>query len=66
MGAVVAFFPALVADGFFSRAVATQVWAFPTPGTLLVVLPLRQGARLSAAARLVSLEVAHHRDGCSP
>ena len=41
-----------------------------TPGTLLTVLLLLsswRGARLSAAAPLVSLEIAHHRlRGCSP
>ena len=63
LGAVVAFLLALVADAFLNRAGATRVRALPTPGTLLAVLmllPLRQGAQLSAAAPLVSLEVAHH------
>ena len=62
MGTIVAFLLALVADGFLSRADATRVWALSTPGTLLAVLtllPLRLGARHSAAAPLVSLEVAH-------
>ena len=59
-----AFLLALVAGGFLSRAGATRVWALPTPGTLLAVLtllPLRRGARLSAAAPLLSLRyLAHH------
>ena len=37
------------------------MWALPTPGALLaVLLPLLRGARLLAAAPLVSLEVVHH------
>ena len=58
-----AFLLALAANGFLRWAGSTRVWTLPTPGTLLAVLtllPLQQGARLSAAAPLVSLEVAHH------
>ena len=59
-----AFLLALAANGSLRWAGSKGVWTLPTQGTLLAVLrllPLRRGARLSAAAPLVSLEVAHHR-----